>query len=69
MEKGNPSMDMLRIHGYPFTPLPPYPVSHPAPIALLSQYPATPLSRYPVSYPAPLSRYPVIPEDSLCESS
>ena len=42
MEKGNPSMGMLRIHGYPVTPLPPlslYPVFYPAP---LPRYPFTP---------------------------
>jgi hypothetical protein len=60
IEKGKPSMGMLRSYSYPFFPLPPYPMLHSIPI--------TPLSLYPGPYPTPLPRYPFIPEDSLCES-
>jgi hypothetical protein len=54
MEKSNPSMGMLRIQGYPFTPLPPF----------TPQYPPTPSPTLP-----PCPSTPVTPEDSLCESS
>ena len=62
MEKGNPNMGMLRIHSYPFTPLPHCLILYSTPIT-----PLPPLDPWPC--PAPLPRYPFTPKDSRCESS
>jgi hypothetical protein len=60
IKQSNPRMGILQSYSYPVIPL--------LPCLMFYATLITPIPLYPVPYPAPLPRYPVIPEDSLCES-